>query len=174
MNNLRRVAPLLCLMLFATGAASKVKEVIEYSMEPGWKIGNYSEVRNKYTITEFIPEGDDINNWKELFTVQNFAKSRGDSSAEKTLDALKANREKMCPGATEWNVIQKDKDSILYEWHAKPCLGWPEQHEIARIIDGKYNRFFLHYAAKVHELPPDTRTKWIDRLTEAAIVSKSF
>ena len=49
------------------------------------------------------------------------------------------------------------------------CLDQPEQSEIANIIYGKHNEFFLHYAAKVHELSPDTRAEWIKTFTAAGI-----
>jgi hypothetical protein len=66
----------------------------------------------------------------------------------------------------------QERRQRLYEWHAKECLGQPEQHELARIIYGKHNVFFLHYAAKVHELTPDTRAEWIKRLSAAFIRSQ--
>ena len=94
----------------------------------------------------------------------------GGPSPEDTLGSLKAIREKECPGVTKWNVIEKNENSILYEWQARPCRGWTDQHEIAKIIYGKYNRFFVHYVAKVYQLPPDTRAKWIKRFAEFKIV----
>lgn len=121
---------------------------------------------------EFVRKGDDINNWKELVTFQNFGRKGALSrhgampSPEDFLDSQKALREKECPGATEWNIIAQDENSIVYEWQAKPCAGWPEQHEMAKIVYGWYNIFILHYAAKVHELAPDTRAKWITRFSK--------
>ncbi|HHT9111624.1 MAG TPA: hypothetical protein ACFYDZ_10780, partial [Candidatus Brocadiaceae bacterium] len=81
----------------------------------------------------------------------------------------KAIREKDCPGATVWNVIEKDENSILYEWQSKPCLGWPDQYEIAKIIYGKYNRFQLRYTTKVYQLPPDKRDEWIEKFRDYKI-----
>jgi hypothetical protein len=138
--------------------------------EPKWKVGHSVDKAPVYSLTEFIREGDDIKNWRELFTLQNFSKSWGLASPEETLDALKAAREKHCPGATQWNLIEKSSDSILYEWQARSCLGWPEQHEIAKIMYGKYNRFSIHYVAKSYRLPSDTRSRWIKRLAESRIV----
>jgi hypothetical protein len=139
--------------------------------EPMWKVGHFVDKPPLYALTEFIREGDDIKNWRELFSVQNFgAKSWGLASPEESLNALKASREQQCPGATQWNVIEKRSDSILYEWQAKACQGWPEQHEIAKMMYGKYNRFLIHYVAKSYQLPSDTRSKWIKRFAESKIV----
>lgn len=140
------------------------------SAEPMWKVGHFVEKRPLYSLTELIREGDDIKNWRELFSLQNFSKSWGLAFPEETLDALKVSREKQCPGATQWNVIEKISDSILYEWQARSCQGWPEQHEIAKIMYGKYNRFSIRYVAKSYQLPPDTRSRWIKRLAESKIV----
>lgn len=141
------------------------------NFDPGWKVGYEAEIPNQHALTEFIREGDDINNWRELITIQSFnRKSWGGPSPEDSLNGLKAIREKECPGVTEWKVIEKDENSILYEWQAKPCRGWPDQHEIAKIIYGKYNRFVIRYTAKVYQLPPDTRTKWIKRFAESRTI----
>jgi len=155
-------------LLLSTGTVmAKDKEVLRFKLGAEWKPVHTAETRQSMTL-EFIREGDDINSWKELVTYQNFGRE-GKASPEDTLNKLKAAREKDCPGATEWNVIDKNESRILYEWHAKPCLDWPEQSEIATIAVGKHNVFFLHYAAKVHELAPDVRTQWIKTLSEAAI-----
>jgi hypothetical protein len=65
----------------------------------------------------------------------------------------------------------------LYEWHAKPCLGWPEQHEIGRIIIGNRLVFALHYAAKMPQdaakmpqVPEKTRSQWINKFSQAVIL----
>jgi hypothetical protein len=137
-----------------------------------WKVVQNTQTR-AYTIIEFVREGDTIDTWKELVTVQNFSKSRGYRSPSETLDELKATREKECPGVTQWNVIEKTERSILYEWHAKSCLGQPEQHELARVLYGEHNVFFLHYAVKAHELKSDTRAEWIKKFTAVSIDSGS-
>jgi hypothetical protein len=170
MNVMMQARILLCLICSAAVATAKDKnEILNFQIEAGWKVGSSSEGPNHSTIIEYIHEGDDINNWKELVTVQSFRKSRrAPSSPDEMLRLLKAIREKQCPGSTEWNVIDKNESSILYEWQAKPCLGWPEQHEIAKIIYGRYSYFVLHYTAKMYQLPADARTHWIKKFTNTS------
>lgn len=164
------VVALLYLVSCVGVAIAKGKsDKLQFEMPEGWQIAHGAETKH-LRIVEYVPKGDDIENWKELFTYQNGGKNHFDHSPEKMLNGIKALREKECPGVTEWTVIDKTENSVLYEWHAKPCLTWPEQHEIARIIYGKYNWFFLHYDAKVHELSPDMRAKWI-KFLEAATLS---
>jgi hypothetical protein len=154
-------------MVFAQPPPILGREVLSFKTEEGWKIGSSAEQPNIYSIDEFIREGDDINSWHELLTIQNFALGRNFGSPEEFFNRLKASREKECPDSTIWNVLWKDEKSILYESQAKACLGWPEQHEIARIIDGKYNRFVISYTAKVYQIESDVRIKWIERLSGA-------
>jgi hypothetical protein len=160
-------------VIFAEFAVAQTEsERLHFEVEPGWKVGYQAEIPQKFSITEFIREGDDINNWKELLTIQNYVPSWGGSSPENALNELKTAREKNCPGGTRWNVIEKNKDSVLYEWQAKPCLGWPDQHEIARIIFGKYNRFVVRYTVKQYKMPDEQRDYWIGRFSKAGIETK--
>jgi hypothetical protein len=160
----------LCLIVCAGAAASAGEnENLSFPLSLDWKMANHAE-RDGYVIMEYVRQGDDIHHWKELFTYQNFGLGHKRAPTPKDeLDALKALKEKECPGATEWTVIAQDESSVLYEWQEKPCLGWPDQHEIARIIFGKHNLFILHYAAKVQQLDPDTRKNWIKTFEDATI-----
>lgn len=139
--------------------------------EPMWKLGYSVENPGIQALTEFIREGDDIGNWRELFTIQSFpAKSWVFASPEQSLDFIKSSRERRCPGATQWNIIEKRSGSILFEWQAEACQGWPAQHEVGRIMYGKYKRFSIRYTAKIYQMTSDTRSAWIGRLSESRIV----
>jgi hypothetical protein len=140
--------------------SQKVYERLQLEFETGWKVGSEAGPPSyPGSLTEFIHEGDDINNWKQLLTIENFTHSSGGSSPEDALNRLKSIQERECPGVTNWNVVAKDANSILYEWRAKPCLGWPDQDEVARIIDGKYNQFIIRYTVKEYQMPPEERMK---------------
>lgn len=167
MKRLIPLAAFVCFLL-VVGAAAGENEVLNFELGLDWKAANNVERRGRVLI-EYVRRGDDINNWKELFTYQNFGLRGKHQTPEEELNALKALREKECPGATEWNVLEQNENSILYEWQAKPCLGWPEQHEIARIIFAKHNLFFLRYTAKVQQLDPETRTQWINTFKAATV-----
>ncbi len=138
---------------------------LQFEFESGWTIGHFTAPPNQYLI-EFIREGDDIDNWKELLTLQVFPPNWGGVSVTGALDQLKALREKICPGVTEWNVIDRDEKSILYEWHARPCRGWPDQHEIARIIYSVDRTTIIRYTQKNYQMPDDQRNTWIKKFLD--------
>ncbi|MFZ3334188.1 MAG: hypothetical protein WA197_26390 [Candidatus Acidiferrales bacterium] len=144
-----------------------------------WQLANTSDAHHA-ALFEFVRKGDNINSWKELFTYQSGRRKAYPPSPQQYLDALKALREKECPGATVWNTIAQDENSILYEWQlTKPCGSAPdeaqtsvEQYEIARAIYEKDVVFIVHYAAKGHDLAPDVRTQWISRWHDAYVTRR--
>lgn len=146
---------------------SKVGKVFSESSKPTrWKLRQNTQLPKQYYIAEYVREVDDINNWKELLTIQHFLPSWGALSPNDAYNKLKAIRDKECPGVIKWKVISSDQKGIVYEWHASPCSGWPELHEIARIIYGENARVRIAYTVKRYEMPPETRTEWISRFTE--------
>jgi hypothetical protein len=139
-------------------------------LDKEWVTGFSQKKAGEFKIVEFVLKGETVHNWSELLTIQNFVSTRG--SPEAFFEGLKALREKRCPGSTAWSVIEQDERSILYEWRAKPCAGFPEQHEISRIIDGKWNRFRIAYTAKVSEIPTKTRDAFVWSMSNAKVVIK--
>ena len=166
------VSAVLLPLIGLAGLSASDSENLDFQLEPGWKLASSPKGAKRSSIAEYVREGDDINSWKELVTVQTWGKSSRQPSPDELFKSLQATRDKECPGSTQWNVIAKDANSILYEWQAKPCLGWTDQCEIARIIIGNRLVFALHYAAKGAQLPPETRSKWIKTFAEVTILSK--
>ncbi len=144
------------------------KEGLQFSLptDRKWITGNDQAVEGKYTITELVPEGETVQSWSEIITIQNFAGMSG--TPESLFEQLKV-LQKMCPGSTKWTLIEKDDRSILYEWRATPCAGYPDQHEISRIIDGNWNRFRIAYTAKVSEISAEKSAAIIQSLSEATV-----
>lgn len=149
-------------------------EGLAHALGPEWKV-RYQVYAGHSNLLEFVHGAEKINNWTELVTLQDFNDTLK-FSPEEILNKLKVQREKECPGVTQWNVIGQDERSLLYEWHVGHCRNWPEQVEIARIILGKHSWYLIHYAAKVHELASSTRTQWIKTFSDATFdsVTSSF
>jgi hypothetical protein len=175
MNKLLSILILLAFMSLSRPALAQYAgihaEGIQFPTPPDWQI-----VHSKLYDLELIRKGDDIHNWKELITYQDFRRtSKRPASPQAWLEAREALREKDCPGAAHWEVIQHDEFSILYESElVKPCLKAPapeqmvEQHDLARVVYGKEDILFLQYASKDLNLAPDVRSKWIDLLSTTA------
>ena len=154
------------------GPVPAVREELAFAYDETWQLASQAATPNRYMIMEFVRQGDDFRDWKELLTVQNFSHRLDGRTPEDHLNGLKALREQRCPGATTWTVIDKDDASILYEWWAEPCLGWPDQYEIERNILGQFNVYIIHYSKKSTRLDVRERAEWIRRLSEARVVRR--
>ena len=81
---------------------------------------------------------------------------------------------KRCPKMT-WNVINRqfanetEEAGMLYEWSIKDCPPDADQHEIARVVYGRFNVFRLAYVAKTPALAPEKREAWIKELSASKI-----
>ncbi|MGO9403487.1 MAG: hypothetical protein ACLPVW_08460 [Terriglobales bacterium] len=170
MNKLIQVLAFLCLIPWVGTAADKAPiEGLKFKLDPDWNpIHSGANSRGNHVVV-YLRQGDDIDHWKEQVRYLSGSRRRGLKSPEKEFNVIKADEEKRCPGATVWNVIEQDENSILFEWQTKPCKGGPELHSIWRIIQGEQSWFDLLYTAKGYELAPDTRTKWITALEDATI-----
>ena len=155
--------------LDAKAGVAPRRERIKFSFDDGeWQLG-YQHEDSQHKIMEFVRKGETVNAWSELVTMQNFALTPKDRPRTEMYAALMWLRERECPGSTVWHLIDLDEKSILFEWQATPCAGWPNQHEISRYLDGKWNRYRLAYTAKVRELPAEKRALWIRDLSAARI-----
>ncbi|MDH5480017.1 MAG: hypothetical protein OEX11_04565 [Nitrosomonas sp.] len=139
-----------------------------------WKVGHEALEQNQM-ITEFVLPGEKIDNWSELFTIHTISKSTAPESIVAFVSGQQKELSKKCP-TIDWNEIETQlppktkEESILYEWKTKNCPPDADQHEIVRVIYGKFNVFRLSYTAKTKALSPEKREKWIKALSEAETV----
>jgi hypothetical protein len=135
-----------------------------------WKIGSSYEDKGQYKIIELIREGDDIKNWKELVTVQNFVPPIEAKTPEEFYRKIKSLSDTDCPKLFTWKVIANDRNSILYERQAKPCKNYTNEHEIVKVIYGKSNIFRISYSVKTYQMSAKQREEWMRKLSQAKIV----
>lgn len=175
MRILLRMAPLVALVICGCTEPVATKPPQEYDVlvapsDAGWKIGSQNSSPG-LEVTEWVRQSDDINNWHELITIEDYG---GTPKPPKDVyEALKGIVEKKCPGATTSHVLAEDDRTLTYEQHIKPCMGFPEQYEIARIIDGKYSSFRIRRTAKVTDLPPDQQAEWVTWAAAFSVTTKS-
>lgn len=139
MYSLKSLTLLLAISLspIATLIAEDTHSNITYSLdkEHGWKVGY--EAKNKdMSITEYIPQDQTAENWKDLFTVHHYFGI--DIEVAKYYDAFIKELEKMAPGSkVESKLINQDKNSLFGEWWINDTTP-NAQHEWFRVFaDGK-------------------------------------
>lgn len=135
-----------------------------------WKLAHSEVVEGEYAIDEFVPKSERIDHWTRLFTQQNFRrKFSSASSPAKMMEGLRKAMAKRCP-AVAWTVVSQSQSDVLYEFHFDECGGQPAQHELARILYGKWNIWRLAYTVKGPPLEGQERQRWLDALQEPRIV----
>ena len=87
------------------------------------------------------------------------------------MNLLKEGIAKRCP-EVKWNVIEKTKNDILFEWRVENCPQNDDQHQVQRLLNGKWNGFNIAYVRKIKELAPDEREQWLKVLRESKIAIK--
>lgn len=140
---------------------------VTIALPQGWRVGYHASDPSKGEILELIRPGQDINDWSEIVTIQRMGAAWGHPTPKDTLEYLKKTREDTCPGVTTWKTIDSDTSSVTYEWQSYPCKGWPNQHEIAKIVYRPKSRVIIHYAVKEYQMPDQVRSSWIERLASA-------
>ena len=136
-----------------------------------WVLG-YTQDLGVKALSEFVLPGETVENWTELVTVQSWNKQRSNFPPPETAMNLKKEQlMRICP-TIRWNVIERREGSLLYEWRIENCPPQPDQLEIARWFEGKWNRFRLAYAAKGKEFPPGKRAELIKWLSQAKAIDK--
>lgn len=141
-----------------------------------WTIGNQTADENQ-RIIEFVRPSENIDNWTELLTSQIIRKPSKLEPIDAFVANIHAEDKKLCPGGFKSNVIARglktemEEASIIYEWEFKNCPPNADQHEVAKIIYGKFNIFRLAYVERTEMLAPEKRQKWIKNLKDARIVA---
>jgi hypothetical protein len=172
MNISSRIALLLCLVVLTSCTPTEYLK-LDMDKKEKWKKGFEQGLRNQPYIVEYVPEGETVDNWSKMLSIQNFPMTilPKSSTPQSGMNDIKAKVESRCP-AVIWNIIETGQSDILYEWRIENCPQEPSQHEISKIIDSKVNRFRIAYVSKVKMLPEAERKDWIERLRKAEIVAK--
>jgi len=167
--NRRNLAIAVLLLVACTAArAQKVQnEGLVRELGPGWTAMYEISKDARYNLIELIPHGYNFNNWTEVVRISDFT-GASDRSAEDTLAEEQKAGERHCPGSMHWRVISKDEKGVMFQWHSDVCGRVPEEDAVGRLIVGRYSRYLLEYSARVHELTPETRAKWMKTFSDAS------
>jgi len=135
-----------------------------------WKIG-YSTGNQLQRVTEFVRQGETVENWTEMIVSQTFNKAVGLVDVSDQIDAYREDITSRCPGSTV-NVIQLTADDALYEAQITNCAQGADENMIARILDGTGNRFIIQYTVRgTVTMTSERQAEWIKKLMSAWIIS---
>jgi hypothetical protein len=152
-------------------AACKTTQDVEtvFLPERGTWVQVHAADDGHQTITEAVPEGQTLENWREMITIQAFDDRGPASTPRATMESLDAQM-RTRGGQVEWNVIEEEASSILYEWTLHGAPGHEDQGEIARLMQGHDTLHRAAYAYKGLPLSAERRESRIALLRRGRIV----
>jgi hypothetical protein len=168
----KKAAPWLACCLFAsTTAASDLDN--EYLVQPypaGYVVG-YQNRQGKVEITEYVPQGETVNNWTEMVTTQVML-GQGYIEPETFLKMLQASWTQACPGS-EVTPIRKGEENgynfalWMFICPTNPDTAKPE-YTWMKAIQGRDSFYLVHkafkFSPKKEELVP-----WVEYLRSVTV-----
>jgi hypothetical protein len=175
---------LIVIILAFTGYAAILPSTNE-SLD--WNTGNFVLVSKEKTgwkgirgdETErliYVKQGEEkLEKWTEKAEVTELPiaitlSGRVHWNPESVMNSEKASLQKKQCSTDMWTVIQKDETSILYEWQNIRCPGYFHQHEIVRILMGRWYLWMISYGIRDKVLTADERRELIENLLKAKVV----
>lgn len=145
--------------------------VLVFTEKTGWK-----GVRGDDTMRRiYAPSSATVDNWTETAQIIDFPiaitlDGKVSWNAESVMNAEKGRWEANKCSTKDWTVLQKDDASILYEWRNIDCPGRLHQHEIGRIVMGKWYLWMISYGIRNKLLSPGEREELVKSLMNAKVV----
>ncbi|HAT6976938.1 TPA: hypothetical protein JAN54_01425 [Legionella pneumophila] len=140
------------------------KQMVRFDDRP-WKIA-WGKKTDKVVTVEYIPVGDDINDWKELITTQ-FMPGLTNMTPAQFGNQFLYNLNK---SGVKYilNVIEEQPDLLIFEFKIQEPANL-QQDEILKITKGKDGIYVLHYAIKKSDMTKENRDKWVKNLKNSFI-----
>ncbi len=157
------------LFLIGSSAFAEWEEAVSLPFgldDKEWELG-WSNESPTGLMTEFVPKGQNVENWKELVTLQTFTNLKANSASQFLNDFLSGLKEK--EPSVKINLIAVSPDEAMVEWNILNSKQNPDQYELDRVIKGKQGLHMIHYAVKGSKLSNSQRDKWLNFLRSAKL-----
>jgi hypothetical protein len=163
--------PLICLSLLAVFALAVLADERAELQFDGrkWKVG-FQGTRGTAVITEYVLEGETVENRTESLTAQFLAGVQKHTKPEDFTKTMETKLRNVITGKLTWNVISTSPTEVMYEWTLTKDHLRPDEQEIVRIVTGADGLHIVHYSTQKVPLSEAARQKWIGLLNAAKIV----
>ena len=144
---------------------------IEFDDQSRWRLG-YRSLDLVQSLTEYIPQGQGMQKWNELYTIQRIHKLREKKSPSDLMKDIETNLKKANP-AVEFRVLEERDGDVLFHWRdvGDEKQNRLPQHEIVRLIAGQRDIHRLAYTRRVGQIPAEDAKNWVSILGQAQLVS---
>lgn len=138
-----------------------------YFDEREWKLGADNAKTNIFY--EYVTDGQTVNDWKEMVTLQMFKGMQKKITTEKYIKGYISMLYNACGDKLVVSLIRNDPSDYMIEWKVNGHPKIDNQYEIDRVIVGKEALIVIHYAIKTARISPDNRAKWIQIVDKATL-----
>ena len=162
-----RVVPFL---LLAAACETPVETVV-VPFPTGWKVGHELDLgAGLGTMEAWIPTDENIEDWSEIISIQLLEELQG-----RRVDELVAQifaDQKARYAHVDTAVIEEDEWSVLYELFQHDSPPHPDQHEVARMIEGNMGIHRVSYLRKGPRMSDEEREIWVGLLRRSFVEVK--
>jgi hypothetical protein len=126
-------------------------------------------------IIVYIPFGQDLDNWQEMISIQRID-AEGQSS-KKLYNMLVKTREKHCPGKSQFEIIEENRNSVLYKAISDKCGDFDNQAELSIILSPpkfllmQYTLWKVEYIVRTTDWEPLLNNEKIEWLKNIALLT---
>jgi hypothetical protein len=136
-----------------------------------WKNG-YEAHNSAQAITEYVLEGETVENWTELVTAHRFLGLQSQVTLKSFMEIMQKDLYRTCP-STRWEIISESPEDLIYSWQLMNCAGQDNQYEIARLILGRTAVHLIRYTHKAPMLDSRRYEIWLALLKNAELKTVS-
>lgn len=158
---------LLLLTSFATHAVQEVSPKFDNRQwKLGWSGAQEAKAKNQpynQVYDEYVLEGETVQNWSELVTIQFFPITDPRVTLKVFEEANKTELLKVCPGAN-WKTLPSKENEVMWSWDITKCPKAADQSEIVRLVKTQDGIYVFHYAIKKSPMPEDAKKTWENNL----------
>lgn len=143
---------------------------IQFDNRP-WQIG-WGKIKPDYISIEYIPMGDNINNWNELITSQFFPDLQQKITPKKFAELfMQQYRESGYKPIVSYLLDTSDK--VIVEYRIEEPKN-QAQDELLMITQDDKGIYLLHYVIKKADMGQKNRDKWLKNLKDSTIKNDSL
>lgn len=171
---MRHFSLIFVVFLLLTGCATSTPSfpplpeslVLEDNLD-GWELGNRTRVPGIGFLQEMIPEGEAMENWSKLVSVEFLDNQQVD--IEEFARNLAELRKEQCAERT-FELLETDAYNAYYTFSSLDCPQMARYSEISRLIMGEAGIHRVSFATRERPLTGEERQHWLSVLRSAYIV----
>lgn len=162
MKDCLKLVLLATILSLPPAAMAELPEPIEPKFDGRqWKVA-FTQDRDEDRVTDWVIEGQSLENWRELFSEQFFP-----TEGMPPQDVLKEAFAEMKTANPTIKIISQTEQEIIFEFQGNDKANL--EAGVQRLFSGAKGVHSLKYAVKAATISPTDRDKWIPLLKAAQI-----